>query len=260
MRSLSFIIPTYNEELHIERCIRSVFAFAECIYVIDSYSSDRTLDIARAYNCRILQRKFDDHSSQLNWALSRINCTSDWLFRLDADEILDDKSFSHWQAKAVDLSDSFSGVAVERDIVFQGHLVKFGGIAKKSTIRIFRPGKARYNGRVMDEKLILEGKVYKSRIRIIDDNKNSIRWWWRKHLGYASKEVSAVRSEGSNRCRLGKNYYYYFFPSKIRPFLYFFLRYFALLGFLDGIRRPNYHCLQGLRYRRVIEKKLGLDV
>ena len=70
--SISVIILTHNEELHIKRCILSAKKYAENIHIIDSYSSDETVTIAKSLNVDVLQNKFENYSKQFNWALENI--------------------------------------------------------------------------------------------------------------------------------------------------------------------------------------------
>ena len=86
MNNLSVIILTYNEELNLDRCLNSITSLNADIYIIDSFSNDKTLEIAKKYNCNILQNKFINHSNQINWAINNINFNSEWILRLDSDE------------------------------------------------------------------------------------------------------------------------------------------------------------------------------
>ena len=88
MTKISAIIPTLNEEIHIEAAIKSV-GFADEIIVIDSYSTDATLAIVRETNAVVLQRKFDNFSNQKNFAIAK--ASHDWVFLLDADETVGQK-------------------------------------------------------------------------------------------------------------------------------------------------------------------------
>lgn len=81
MQTLTVIIPTFNEENYIEDCLISI-SFANQIIVVDSFSSDCTVEIAKKYNCKIIQRKFDNFSNQKNCAIK--DATSDWILFLDA--------------------------------------------------------------------------------------------------------------------------------------------------------------------------------
>ena len=83
MEKITAIIPTYNEEIHIEAAIQSV-SFADEIIIIDSYSTDKTLEIAEKYNTRIIKRIFDNFSNQKNHAINL--ATNKWIVLLDSDE------------------------------------------------------------------------------------------------------------------------------------------------------------------------------
>src|SRR5690554_6032618 len=83
MPKLTVIVPTFNEEAYLEDALFSV-SFADEIIVIDSFSSDRTPEIAKKYATKFLQRKFDNFSNQKNFAIKE--ATGDWILFLDADE------------------------------------------------------------------------------------------------------------------------------------------------------------------------------
>ena len=90
MLDLSVIILTYNEELHIRRCIENVLPIAKDIFIVDSFSTDRTLEIAKEYaNVSILQNKWENnYAKQFNWGLDQAPIHTQWVLRLDADEYL----------------------------------------------------------------------------------------------------------------------------------------------------------------------------
>ena len=88
---ITAIILTYNEEKHIERCLLSIKDTAKRIIIIDSFSTDNTLNILKKHNVEILQNKFINQAKQLNWALENVNIPTQWIFRIDADEFLSDK-------------------------------------------------------------------------------------------------------------------------------------------------------------------------
>ena len=88
--NLSIIILTYNEETNIERCLQSVVDLTDDIIIIDSFSTDSTLDICKKYNCKIYQNPFVNHAVQFNWALDNVDIKSEWILRLDCDEMIPD--------------------------------------------------------------------------------------------------------------------------------------------------------------------------
>src|SRR3990170_296878 len=85
MPKLSILLPTYNEERNIEACLESI-KWADEILVVDSYSTDRTLEIARYYGARIVQHEYINSAKQKNWAIPQ--CAHEWVFQIDADERL----------------------------------------------------------------------------------------------------------------------------------------------------------------------------
>ena len=91
---ISAIILTYNEEIHIERCIKSLKNFVKEIIIIDSNSNDKTIEICKKNHIRIYQNKFINQANQMNWALKNVNIKSKWIFRIDADEIVEKNFFN----------------------------------------------------------------------------------------------------------------------------------------------------------------------
>ena len=85
---VSVLITTYNEEINIEDCLASCVNWASEIFVVDSYSTDDTLEIARNYGASIVQHEYESPSAQKNWALDNLPFGNEWVLILDADERL----------------------------------------------------------------------------------------------------------------------------------------------------------------------------
>src|ERR1700758_5463429 len=83
--SVAVIILTYNESLHLPRALSHVQGFAQEVFVVDSLSTDDTVDIARSYGAQVLQHPFQNQAKQFQWALDHAPITSEWVMRLDAD-------------------------------------------------------------------------------------------------------------------------------------------------------------------------------
>ncbi len=89
MADISVIVLTYNEEMHIERCISSVKSIATQIYVVDSFSKDKTIEIANKLGAQVYQNKWkNNYAKQFNWALENLPIQTTWIMRLDADEYI----------------------------------------------------------------------------------------------------------------------------------------------------------------------------
>lgn len=270
MSSITTIILTYNEEQHISRCIQSVMPFSDSVVIIDSFSTDNTVQIARSLGAHVYQRSWTYHADQFNWALSNVPINSDWVFRIDADEYL--ISTTDISTFISGLPQHVSGVYIRRSISFLGTIIKHGGVNKLPILRLFRFGFGCVEDRFMDEHIVVRGSVVSSKIHIIDENKNNITWWTDKHNKYASLEAfeffksnyfhnnhnSDINHLGllSTMRRVLKDKIYYFLPSFVRPSLYFIYRYLFRLGFLDGVSGFFFHILQGFWYRFLVEAKI----
>ena len=92
MADLTAIILTKNEELNIEKCIKSVKNIAKRIVVVDSFSTDNTVAIAKSLGADIYQHEFENYGKQFQWAIDNTDVTTQWIFRFDADERLTEES------------------------------------------------------------------------------------------------------------------------------------------------------------------------
>lgn len=263
------IILTFNEELHLERCLKNIKNLFDQVYVIDSYSQDKTKEIAIQQNAKFLENKFINHAKQFNWALSQIDQNVDWIFRIDADEIITDDLKKEILSKLPKLDKSIKGIYINRYIFFQGKLLKHGGVFPNKVIRIFKKGYGYYKNKWMDERLTINGPVTSFDSRIIDHNLNPLKWWIEKHNIYSNREalelikncyLSPKLKVFNMKKNSNINYYnlknlYLKFPLFMRSFLYFIYRYIIRLGFLDGYQGFCFHFLQGFWYRFLVDAK-----
>ena len=268
MIQLTAFILTFNEEIHLSRCIKNLKKLTKYIYVIDSFSTDKTTEIARKESVKILYRQFDNHAEQINWALSKIDSDTEWVLRIDADEILSDELIAEIKEKLPILNEKYNGIYIPRRIKFQGHLIKYGGVFPSEIIRLFKYGSGFCENRLMDEKFVIKGKCVSLKNELIDHNLKSFSWWLKKHNSYSSKEAIEMldldfkfleknKIKKSNEFNSKKDFYYKF-PLFIRAIFYFIYRYFFRLGFLDGFRGFVFHFFQGFLYRLVVDLKYFL--
>lgn len=270
---LTAIILTKDEEKHIARAIGSLDGIADSILVVDSGSTDRTLEIAQSLGAETTFNPWVNYATQFNWALDQLTAEqTDWVFRLDADEYVTPELSSTIKAKLANLAEKTDGVMIGRRMTFLGRPMRYGGLFPVKVLRIFRNGKGRCEERWMDEHIKVDGASVDWTDEIIDDNHNSLTWWTNKHNSYASREVVdilnveigfmshdtvASLSEGEPGLkRWIKEKIYQRLPSGLRAFGYFFYRYVIRLGFLDGREGLAFHALQGFWYRFLIDTKL----
>ncbi len=155
MKKITAIIPTLNEEDNIVKAIESV-QFADEIIVIDSYSTDKTIELAKNYEVRILQRKFDDFSTQKNYAIDK--ATHQWIYILDADERVS-AALENEILEAVKNPKDYVGYYVKRIFYFMGKKVKFSGHRRDRVVRLFLKEHCRYNGNLVHEVIKAKGKL-----------------------------------------------------------------------------------------------------
>jgi glycosyltransferase involved in cell wall biosynthesis len=273
MQDLSVIILTFNEELHLERCIKSVKSFARHVFVVDSYSTDSTVEIAKNLGARVYQNPWTNHAIQLNWALDNLPFETKWIFRLDSDEFVTPELCKEISERMSKLDEAVTGIYLTRKVFFMGRWIRHGCYYPISFLRIWKHGHGRCEERWMDEHIKLsDGDTVKFEYDFVDDNKRSLGWWTEKHNGYATKEAIEVLNIKYNlfesntvepdffgtqeqRKRWLKNLYIGL-PLFLRPFIYFSYRYFLKLGFLDGKEGLICHFLQGFWYRFLVDAKI----
>lgn len=271
MANISVLTLTFNERLHIERCIRSAQQFAKHVYVVDSGSDDGTVEIARSLGAQVVHHPWENHHArQVNWAIDNLPIETDWVFRMDADEWVTSELARELNERLDALPADVSGVVLRRRMYAFGKRLRWGGQERVHLLRVWRRGRARCEERWMDEHMQLSaGRSVLFQHDFADDNLKPLSWWITKHAGYAVREVADVllaRSAGQggqvrqNRdnllMRWLKRFFYGAIPRFVRPLLYFCFRYFVRLGFLDGAPGLIWHVLQGFWYRFLIDSIL----
>ena len=270
---ISVIILTYNEEIHIRRCIENVSPFVKDIFIIDSYSTDKTLRIASEYEqVTVLQNKWENQQAkQFNWGLEHAPIRTEWVLRLDADEYLLPELVSELEQKVSVLPENVSGVVFKRRHYFLNKWMK-RGIYPVRLLRLFRYGKAICESRLMDEHIqLLEGDSVDFESDFVDHNLNNLSWFCHKHVDYAVRDAAELLNMELNLWgndledkKLGKQAThkrkikscYSRLPLFWRSFFYFVYRYFLKGGFLDGKEGFIWHFLQGWWFKTLADAKI----
>ena len=269
MLDISVIILTYNEEIHIRRCIENARKFAKEIYVVDSYSTDATVAAARSLGAEVYQNKWENYSRQFNWALCNLPITTEWIWRMDADEYLSDELVDELHRRLPSASSGTGGFTAPCLRIFMGRYIHHG-IIPLILLRLFRTGHAACENRFMDEHIeVTEGSVEELKSPFYDDNLNGLTWWTAKHNGYATREAldlllteygmhdnSLTKSGRHTAAIRQKKLKYVKLPLFWRAFAFFVYRYFFRLGFLDGKEGFLWHFLQGWWYRTLADAKV----
>ncbi|WP_291811931.1 glycosyltransferase family 2 protein [Limnobacter sp.] len=267
-QGLAVVILTYNEELHLERCINGVKYIANQIIVIDSFSTDKTEEIAKKYGVKFVQNAFVNHAQQFNFVLDLLPREIKWVLRIDADEYLTPE-LQESINQAVESSASFVGYTLKRRMTFGGKMIRYGGVFPIEILRLFRKGHGVCEVRWMDEHITVDGPVGKLKGELIDDNLKDLTWWIQKHNLYSNREAVEVlkrryvstQIKSSLRGSAGlkrylKEHVYSKLPVLPKVSVYFLYRYVFRWGFLDGSEGFAFHFLQGFWYRYLVEAKV----
>lgn len=248
---VEILIPTLNEADHITETVRNAAALGP-VFVLDSFSTDNTPELARAAGATVLQRAFTNYSDQKNWALDNIPFRGEWLFILDADERITPPLRKEIQATLA-AGPTADGYFVNRVVIFMGREVRHGGLYPSWNLRLFRRGKARYEDRAVHEHMICSGPTAYLKHEMLHIRRESISTYLAKHVRYADMESDEwVKSRlgqrsGAEARELFRDVLKYrqwlrrrvwpLLPA--RPAWRFFYMYFFKLGILDG--RAGWH-------------------
>lgn len=275
------IILTYNEELHIRRCLENVCPFSKKVYVIDSPSTDHTADICREFdNVEVVVHKYPgNQAAQFNWALDNVAIDTEWILRVDADEYLLPELVEELERKLPDMPKDITGIELKRRHIFMGKWMKHG-IYPVIMMRMCRNGYGRFADRLMDEHMVLNnGRSIVLDNDFCDHSLINVSDYCRKHLDYAQREAAVVLDEtyglSSNNVQRGmsdvrddeslgrqaeakhqKKNRYNGLPLFWRSFAYFLFRYILKGGFMDGKEGFVFAFIQGWWFRTMVDVKL----
>jgi hypothetical protein len=242
---------------------------------VDSFSTDKTLDISSKYTRKIYMHQFENYSAQRNWAQDNLPIKNEWVFHLDADERVT-------PGLIVELNDIFSkdqnvisGFLISRRYIFRGRWIKHGGHYPVYHLRLFRKNYGRCEDRLYDQHFYVKGKMLTLKCDIIEYFAMDIHSWIHKHKKWAYQEALEIIKRTKNN-KTSENRFiikgnksgnaieirrwfregYYRLPIFLRPFMYFFYRYIILRGFMDGKEGIIYHFLHGFWYRFLIDMNI----
>jgi glycosyltransferase involved in cell wall biosynthesis len=261
MNDITVIILTKNEEKNIEASITSAKQIAKRIIVVDSGSTDQTVEIAKANGADTFYHEWSGHAAQFNWALDNCNIQTEWVFRLDADERISEELAAEILEKlAQENIDTVNGYAMRWRVYFMGKWIKHGGTHKPYFLRLFRYGKGRVEEKMMDEHIIVDGSVEKLNGDLIHYDYKGLDAWLNKHIWYSELELQMYDTQsavtGGNEIQKKKRSFYYRLPLFLRTRIYYWYRYYGQLGFLDGREGKIFIYLQAYWYRFLVDAKI----
>jgi glycosyltransferase involved in cell wall biosynthesis len=269
---VSVLVLTRNEEMNIRACLESV-SWASEVFVVDSFSSDRTVEIAESIGAKTYQHAFTTCASQWNWALDSLPFSNEWVLVLDADECVPQLVAKDITQAVTNHSQEFAGYWMKRRFYFLGKWLRHGGLYPTWIMRLFKRSAGRFGRHGISEHLVLLGrKGYLPSPFEHRDNK-PLENWIQKHSRYADYEAEEYLRRGfgasqtrsiagqfwgnqAERKQWIKLKVWNRLPLLLRPFLLFFRNYFLRLGFLDGRPGLIYHVLWSFWYPFLISVKI----
>lgn len=221
-RAVSVIITTYNEDVNIADCIESVL-WADEILVVDSFSTDRTVEIAEKYPVKLMQREYFGSAAQKNWSLDRVE--NEWVMILDADERVTEPLAREILRLLADKPTALGYAVRRRNIVFDRE-IKHSGWSTDKVIRLFDRAHGRYPNRRVHADLDIPGTVPTLKHALIHYTYRSLGQYIEKVMNYAEWGAAQAFREGR---KSGFN------ELALRPLVRFVRTYILQAGFLDGL-------------------------
>ncbi len=254
---VSVLIPAKNEEQNLPACLESLQR-ADEIFVVDSQSTDNSIEIAERYGAKVEQFHFNGSwPKKKNWGLENLPFKNEWVLIVDCDERITDASWDEIAEKIE--KDEFDGYYINRRVFFLGKWVKHGGKYPDWNLRLFKHAKGRYEdlqtGEIQNtgdnevhEHVVMQSKVGHLKEDMMHEDYRDMFHWLARHNRYSNWEakvyLNTLQGKGSDGT-IGANLFgdsvqRKRFLKKIwvrlpfKPLLRFILTYFLRLGFLDG--------------------------
>lgn len=222
--TISVLVITYNEEDRIAACLEAV-KWADEIVLVDSFSTDRTVEIARNYTDRILEQQWLGFAGQRNWGIAQ--CQGDWILILDADEQVLPELAEEIRQLLKAKSSLSDGYYIKRRYYFLGKWMHQAGTYPGAALRLFRKGHGRYSDRLVGEYLEVDGAVSTLTHDLLHDTCRSMVHCIQKNSFYSKLAAEELWRKGKK-----SNW----FKCIFHPLWAFFKKYILKKGCLDGMR------------------------
>jgi glycosyltransferase involved in cell wall biosynthesis len=269
MIPVSIVILTFNSADTIGATLASVKTLSDDIHVVDSGSSDATLEILRAAGVSLHTHPFESYGAQRNWAIDTLPFKHHWQLHLDSDERVTPELAEELRLLFAGggPAESIAGFYVPRLVHFHRRPIRHGGMWPIYHMRLFRSGRGRCETRAYDQHFYVDGASAKLAHPMIDDIRLPLGEWSARHIRWADAEVSemlnpsgsAVIAGGSGdpvRAKRRLRGWYNRAPLLLRALLLFLYRYVLRLGFLDGRWGLIFFVLQTFWFRFLVDAKL----
>lgn len=264
MADITAIILTRNEEDYIEECIQSIQKVAARIVVVDSFSEDCTVEIAKENGAEVYEHEFYNYAKQYMYAVDVAQVKTKWILRIDADERLTAESAAELEYLCnVNMDTDVNGIILRFCNIFLDREIHHGGMYPWRKLSVYKSGKGSIEDRNMDEHIVLDsGRTVKAEqdsrhlaFRGLTFFTNKCNWYsTREAMDYF--EDRKITKESVSIKTWIKMKAYYKLPIGFRSWMYYIYRYYFLLGFLDGKEGKILHFLHAYWYRFLVDAKI----
>lgn len=270
--SLTAIILTFNSAESVPPVIRSVEGLADRVLVVDSHSTDDTVEICRSMGCEVVQHPFENYSAQRNWAQAHARLAEgDWVLHLDSDEELSPTLRESIRRVLAEPEPGVDGYLMRRLTHFWGKPIRFGHMNPSWHMRLYKSGCGKCERRLYDQHFVCSGPTRRLKGVLLDMQSVTLERWTATHNRWSSleaREAMAFRTPSPDmlperllgdrreRKRWIKNRLWYRAPLFLRVYVFFFYSYVLKLGFLDGRVGLVYHTLQAFWFRFLVDAKI----
>lgn len=266
--TISVIILSFNGEDTLPATLAAARRVSGDLHVVDSYSGDRSQEIARQYGAQVVEHPFETYGVQRKWASDHLPLKHDWELHLDQDDLMTDELVDELNRLKHQFSDDVTGYYIGRVIYFLGRPIRHGGMYPSWQMRLFRKGTGQCDKRRYDSHFYVTGPTRHLKGEMIDDVRMTLTEWTARHNKWADAEAEEIESptpEGVIASKMAGDVvqrkralrgYYEAWPLLIRPFVLFFYRYVLRLGFLDGKTGFVFYVLQTFWWRFLVDAKI----
>lgn len=220
---ISVCVISFNEERNIEECLKSV-AWADEIIMVDSFSTDRTIEIAKQYTSKIFLQDWQGYSEAKIYAVQ--NTSNDWILSIDADERVTPELKAEIIAVINDSSKRYTGYKVARRAYFLGKWIKHCGWYPGYVVRLFRKDSGTFSKSRVHEKIELVGETGTLKNDLLHFTDDNLLHYFNKFNKYTSLAADDLKEKGTD---------FRVWHLFIKPVYTFFKMFILRRGFLDGL-------------------------
>lgn len=263
---VSVLILTLNEEINLPDCLETV-RWSDDVVVLDSLSTDRTVEIAKAWGARVVARAFDNWAAHSNWAFENIDFKHEWVLYIDADERVPPDMREEVLRVAKEAGSNVGAYRIRFKNILFGRWIRHSSLYPSWITRLLRRGRFRYETRSVNPHPVVDGEVGHLQTHFIHHSFNKgFHHWFDKHNSYSTMEaqetirhlregtvdwLGLVSRDPAHRRRALKNLSFRLPSRALAKFVYMYL---LRRGFLDGSAGLTYCTLQAIYEYMIVVK------